>query len=114
MVEFANQIMEKQGKKVIEAIKDASIIRLRPILMTTFSTVFSAIPLALASGAGAESRRQIGLVIIGGMIIGTLFTLYVIPMVYTWLGGKDIFKKVGSKSDSGGNSQPGPRLPENN
>lgn len=112
MVEFANQIMDKQGKQVAEAIKEASIIRLRPILMTTFSTVFSAIPLALASGAGAESRRQIGLVIIGGMIIGTLFTLYVIPMVYTWLGGKDIFKKV---DDSGGGDRqkPAPALPNN-
>ena len=61
-------------------------MRLRPILMTTLSTVLGAIPLALSTGAGAESRQQIGWVIVGGMTLGTLLTLFVVPAVYSYLG----------------------------
>jgi len=81
IVEFANQLQSK-GRSVIEAVQEAATLRLRPILMTTFSMVLGALPLALANGAGAESRQQIGWVIIGGMLVGTLFTLFVIPAVY--------------------------------
>lgn len=84
MVEFANQL-QGQGKSKFEAIVDAASIRLRPILMTTFAMILGALPLALSSGAGAISRHQIGLVIIGGMAFGTLFTLFIVPTVYTWL-----------------------------
>ncbi len=87
MVEFANQLQGK-GKSIREAIIEAASIRLRPILMTTFAMILSAVPLALASGAGANSRHQIGLTIIGGMSFGTLFTLFVVPTVYTWLASK--------------------------
>jgi multidrug efflux pump len=62
---------------------ESAALRLRPILMTTGAMVLGAVPLALASGAGAESRRQIGWVIVGGLLVGTLFTLYVVPAVYT-------------------------------
>lgn len=82
IVEFAEQI-QRQGKSVLEATIEASTLRLRPILMTVGSTVLGAVPLAIASGAGAEARQQIGWVIVGGMIIGTIFTLFVIPVVYT-------------------------------
>jgi multidrug efflux pump len=82
IVEFSNQ-QRAQGKKVIEAVKAAAALRLRPILMTTGSMVLGAVPLAMAHGAGAESRHQIGWVIIGGMLIGTLFTLFVVPVVYS-------------------------------
>ena len=68
------------------AVIDAAITRLRPILMTTAAMVLGALPLALASGAGAESRQQIGWVIVGGMTVGTLLTLFVVPTVYTYLG----------------------------
>jgi multidrug efflux pump len=61
------------------------VIRLRPILMTTGAMVFGAMPLSIASGAGAESRQDIGLVIVGGLLVGTLFTLFVIPAVYSYL-----------------------------
>jgi len=82
IVEFANQQRE-QGKKLLDAIQDAARLRLRPILMTTGAMVLGAVPLALAEGASAESRRQIGWVIIGGMLIGTFFTLFVVPVVYS-------------------------------
>lgn len=84
IVEFANQLREK-GKTVAEAVVESASLRLRPILMTTGAMVLGALPLALAHGAGAESRHQIGWVIIGGMLVGTFFTLFVIPVAYSLL-----------------------------
>ncbi|HRK95451.1 MAG TPA: efflux RND transporter permease subunit, partial [Rhodospirillales bacterium] len=81
IVEFANQ-MRGEGRSVREAVVEASVLRLRPILMTTGATVFGAVPLAIAAGAGAESRQDIGWVIVGGLTVGTFFTLFVIPVVY--------------------------------
>lgn len=81
IIEFSNQL-EHQGHNVFDAIKEACNIRLRPILMTTGAMVLGAVPLAIATGAGAESRNQIGWVIIGGMTLGTLFTLFIIPSIY--------------------------------
>jgi multidrug efflux pump len=82
MVEFANQLREK-GVALQAAIEQSAALRLRPILMTTGAMVLGAIPLALASGAGAESRQQIGWVIVGGMSVGTLLTVFVVPTMYT-------------------------------
>jgi multidrug efflux pump len=82
IVEFSNQLRER-GEGLFEAVKDASVMRLRPILMTTGAMVLGAVPLALATGAGAESRMQIGWVIVGGMSFGTVLTLYVVPTMYT-------------------------------
>jgi multidrug efflux pump len=87
MVEFANQL-QKEGLEIKEAIIEAATIRLRPILMTTGAMILGALPLALATGSGAISRREIGVVIIGGMFIGTLFTLFVVPTIYTYLASK--------------------------
>jgi multidrug efflux pump len=87
IVEFANQIQAK-GKSVIDAVEEAAVLRLRPILMTTGAMVLGAVPLALAHGAGAESRQQIGVVIVGGMLLGTLLTLFVVPTAYTLLARK--------------------------
>ncbi len=84
IVEFANQLRE-QGVAVRDAIAQSAALRLRPILMTTGAMVLGAIPLALASGAGAESRQQIGWVIVGGMSVGTLLTVFVVPTMYTLL-----------------------------
>lgn len=81
MVEFANQQRER-GKSLVDAIVESATIRFRPILMTTASMVLGAIPLALASGAGAVSRQQIGWVIVGGMLFGTTITLFVVPSAY--------------------------------
>jgi multidrug efflux pump len=87
IVEFTNQLRE-QGKAMRDAIVEAAILRLRPILMTTGAMVLGAVPLALATGAGAESRIQIGWVIVGGMTFGTLLTLFVVPTFYTFLARK--------------------------
>jgi multidrug efflux pump len=84
IVEFANQLRE-QGLAVRDAITQSAALRLRPIMMTTGAMVLGALPLALASGAGAESRQQIGWVIVGGMSVGTLLTVFVVPTMYTLL-----------------------------
>jgi len=85
IVSFANDLQD-QGKQIRDAVIEASGLRLRPILMTTAAMVLGALPLALATGAGAESRQAIGSVIVGGLTFGTFFTLFVIPVVYTFLG----------------------------
>ncbi len=82
IVEFSNQLRQ-QGRSTADAVVEAAALRLRPILMTTGAMVLGALPLALATGAGAESRQQIGWVIVGGMSLGTLLTLFVVPTVYT-------------------------------
>ena len=87
IVEFANQLRE-QGLTTLQAIKQSATQRLRPIMMTTGAMVLGAVPLALATGAGAESRRQIGWVIVGGMSLGTLLTIFVVPTMYTLLARK--------------------------
>ena len=85
IVEFANNL-QKEGLSKQEAIIESTKIRLRPIIMTTAALVFGLIPLLFATGAGAVSRSGLGLVIITGMLIGTLFTLFVLPLIYLWLG----------------------------
>ncbi len=82
IVEFSNQL-RLEGKEAVAAVVEAASLRLRPILMTTGAMVLGALPLALASGAGAESRRQIGWVIVGGMSVGTLLTIFVVPTIYS-------------------------------
>ena len=84
IVEFANQLRRK-GMDRFEAVVEAATLRLRPILMTTAAMVLGALPLALATGAGAEARRSIGWVIVGGLLLGTLLTLFVVPAVYSLL-----------------------------
>lgn len=84
MVEFANQL-QAEGKEIKDAIVAAASIRLRPILMTTAAMVLGALPLAFAHGAGAAARQQIGWTVIGGMLIGTVFTLFIVPTMYTYL-----------------------------
>ena len=85
MVEFANRMQEEQGMSRRDAIEHAAGVRLRPILMTTAAMVVGMFPLILAFGAGARSRFDIGLVIAAGMAVGTLFTLFITPAIYTFL-----------------------------
>jgi len=99
IVEFSNQLRQ-QGKPVREAVLEASSLRLRPILMTTGAMVLGALPLALASGAGAESRQQIGWVIVGGMTLGTLLTVFVVPTVYTLLARRRIPGEITTPEDA--------------
>jgi len=96
MVEFANEMQVREDVDRRTAIEHAAAIRLRPILMTTAAMVMGLVPLIIASGAGAASRFSIGLVIVTGMSIGTVFTLFVLPMVYTFLA-KDHRKAAKSR-----------------
>jgi len=89
IVEFTNQLRES-GMDMTEALVKAASQRLRPILMTTGAMVLGAVPLAFAHGAGAESRTQIGWVIVGGMSLGTLLTIFVVPTMYTLFARKAI------------------------
>lgn len=87
ITDFANKLAD-EGKNKYEAVVEAAVTRLRPILMTTGAMVLGAVPLALASGAGAVSRSQMGWVIVGGMLFGTLFSLFVVPVAYTFISRK--------------------------
>lgn len=89
IVEFSNQLRQ-QGRDTMTAVVEAASLRLRPIMMTTGAMVLGALPLALATGAGAESRRQIGWVIVGGMTVGTLLTIFVVPTMYTLFARKKV------------------------
>ncbi|MEZ5652642.1 MAG: efflux RND transporter permease subunit [Burkholderiaceae bacterium] len=84
IVEFANKLQE-QGQDKIGAVHDAAMTRLRPVLMTSVATIAGHFPLVLVSGAGAAARNSIGLVLVGGMAIGTLFTLFIVPSLYVLL-----------------------------
>ncbi|HEY7745264.1 MAG TPA: efflux RND transporter permease subunit, partial [Desulfuromonadales bacterium] len=81
IVEFANQL-QLQGHPKLEAVREAAMTRLRPVLMTSAATIAGHFPLTLVSGAGAAARNSIGLVLVGGMAVGTLFTLFVVPSIY--------------------------------
>jgi len=87
IVEFAN-VLQRTGLGKFEAVIKAATTRLRPILMTTAATVMGHFPLVIASGPGAGARNSIGIVLVTGMIIGTIFTLFVVPAIYTVVAKK--------------------------
>jgi len=87
IVEFANQ-KKAQGLGIVEAVKEAAVLRFRPILMTSLSTILGTLPIALALGSGAESRMPMGIAVIGGLIFATVLTLFVIPAVYSIFSDK--------------------------
>ncbi len=87
IVAFANE-MQKQGHAKIAAVREAATTRLRPILMTTAATVFGHLPLVFVTGAGAEARNSIGIMLVSGMAIGTLFTLFILPVIYLVLASE--------------------------
>lgn len=84
IIEFANQL-RKTGLNVKDALIEASTARLRPILMTSLATILGALPIAMALGAGAESRKGMGIVIVGGLLLSMVLTLFVIPAIYSYL-----------------------------
>ncbi len=96
IVEFANKMQEIEGLSVKEAVLKAAGIRIRAILMTTFAMVAGLIPLLNATGAGANSRYSIGLVIVAGMTVGTVFTLFVVPTVYSLIAGRRSNSPIGA------------------
>jgi len=87
IVAFANEL-QRSGMDKLNAVREASITRLRPILMTTAATVFGHLPLAFVTGAGAEARNSIGIMLVSGMAIGTLFTLFILPVIYLVLASR--------------------------
>jgi len=104
IVEFANTLQER-GVEKIAALREASLTRLRPVLMTSAATVFGHFPLVLVSGPGAEARNSIGIVLVTGMIVGTLFTLFVVPVFYTLIAAdhrKRVVQQEGSKDPVAG------------
>jgi multidrug efflux pump len=88
IVEFANQRLQDGAASPLAAVQDAAAARLRPILMTTLATILGILPIALALGAGAESRTSMGIAVIGGLIGGGVLTLFVIPAMYVLLGAR--------------------------
>ncbi|MDP6040885.1 MAG: efflux RND transporter permease subunit [Candidatus Latescibacteria bacterium] len=84
IVEYANQLRTR-GREVLEAVVEAATIRLRPILMTSFATIFGVLPIAIGLGAGAEARRPLGIAVVGGLFFSTFLTLVLVPVLYTLL-----------------------------
>jgi multidrug efflux pump len=91
IVEFANQRREA-GRPLIEATIEAATARLRPVLMTSLATILGILPIALSLGAGSESRVPMGVAVIGGLALGTLLTLFIVPAMYTYLTRRTIVR----------------------
>ena len=94
-MEYANQQVA-QGAESREAMIQAGLVRLRPILMTAFATIAGILPIAIGFGAGAESRRPMGVAVVGGMLTSTFLTLFVVPVVYTFFS--DVIAKFRRKA----------------
>jgi multidrug efflux pump len=86
-VQFANEL-QSRGLAKMAALREAALTRLRPVLMTSAATVFGHLPLVLVSGPGSEARNSIGTVLVTGMIVGTLFTLFVVPVFYSLIAAR--------------------------
>ena len=109
IVEFANKL-QLQGHAKREAVRQAAITRLRPILMTSAATIAGHFPLTLVTGAGAEARNSIGLVLVGGMAVGTFFTLFVIPSIYMLIARDHSKSPVREPAGSAGSDAPAPPI----
>jgi multidrug efflux pump len=89
IVQFANTLQE-QGMNKLMALREASLTRLRPVLMTSVATVFGHLPLVFVSGPGSQARNSIGIILVTGMTIGTLFTLFVVPVFYSLIAAQHV------------------------
>jgi multidrug efflux pump len=108
IVQFANEL-QRAGHGKLAAIEEAAAVRLRPILMTTAAMCFGVIPLVIASGAGAAGRRNMGVVLFTGLAIGTLFTLFVVPAMYVFIGADHEHEaRARGHAQDGGTALPDP------
>ncbi|HLN49586.1 MAG TPA: efflux RND transporter permease subunit [Steroidobacteraceae bacterium] len=111
IVQFANEL-QRSGHAKVRAIEEAAAVRLRPILMTTAAMCFGVIPLVIASGAGAAGRRSMGVVLFTGLAIGTLFTLFVVPAMYVFIGADHGHEARARGHQEGGALEPAPSIRE--
>jgi len=109
LVEFANQQREEHGLSRSQAIIASAKTRLRPILMTTAAMALGVVPLIIAAGAGAAARYSMGLVIFSGILVGTVFTLFVVPMFYTFISSKEIHHKDAVEAPEPDGGEPAPQ-----
>jgi multidrug efflux pump len=113
MVDFALEAERNEGKSPVEAIYQASLLRFRPIMMTTMAALLGALPLALGRGVGSELRRPLGIAIVGGLIISQMLTLYTTPVMYLYLDRFRLWlkgKRTGHLSQTAHDRTPGSRI----
>jgi len=111
MIDFALQIERERDCSAREAIYEACLLRLRPILMTTMAAMFGALPLAIGTGDGAELRRPLGIAVVGGLLLSQLLTLYTTPVMYVYLDRFRLWAKSRLQRFSNPLGSPRPRAP---